>query len=333
MQVQLFSYRFITEQLESPAMKCRILLTDPVHPDAEAAMALLGDVIRLADDSQQTLHDAMVKATYCVVRRTLPVSCMAYATGVRAFIRHGAGVDLIPVVEATAHGIPVLNVPGENTRSVVELVMAQLLAMCRGTPELDQLVRRGAWETPQRYAGRELGGSTVGIVGLGRVGRALASVLTDGFGCRVVGCRRGQESVSGVELCSLASLFAQADHVVICVPLDDSTRSLIGHAEFSQMRPGATLVNVARAGVIQPAALRWALDEGGLAAAALDVFHAEPPPADEPLINHPRVLLTPHVGGLTQQAHRRVGLQVAALISDLERGHRPTNVVNPEVWR
>ncbi|MEZ4416996.1 MAG: phosphoglycerate dehydrogenase [Gemmatimonadota bacterium] len=236
------------------------------------------------------------------------------AKGLRVIGRAGVGVDNIDLGAATERGIPVLNAPAGNTISAAELTMALMLAVARGVPAADQALRAGTWAKTQ---GIELRGRVLGLVGAGRIGGEVAKRAI-AFGMRVrvhdpyLSERRAEEL--GVRLGDLETVLREADVLSLHVPLTDATRGLIGAPELARMKPSAILVNVARGGVVNEAALADALRANRLAGAALDVYETEPLPPDSPLRDTPNLVLTPHLGASTSEAQERVALEIAEAV-------------------
>jgi len=250
----------------------------------------------------------------------------------------GAPVN-VDVETATARGIPVLNTPGRNTISVAELTVAFMLSLARHIPETAAILK-SSQGGPMRMArafvefqGSELFGKTVGLVGLGAVGREVAKRLA-AFGCRVLAydpyVTADQAAGSGVALTRLETLLAESDFVSVHAAVTPETTGLLGAAQFARMKPTAYFVNTARAALTDEEALLQALSDKRIAGAALDVFVKEPPPPDHPLLALPNVLATPHIGGNTSEI---MGHQSAIILGDLLRwldGRRPVHCVNPE---
>jgi D-3-phosphoglycerate dehydrogenase len=242
----------------------------------------------------------------------------------RVVVRAGVGVDNIDVAAATRKGIVVMNTPGGNTISTAEQTIALLLALARHTPAADASIRQGKWER-NRFVGTQLAGKTLGVVGLGRIGREVARRAA-GLDMKVLGfdpfmapdkaAQLGIESVADLD-----QLFPRIDFLTVHTPLTDETRDLIGTRQISLMKPGTRLLNCARGGIINEAALAEGLRSGHLAGAALDVFVNEPPPADHPLLHLAGVVLTPHLGASTVEAQVSVAREAAQLLIDfLTRG-------------
>jgi len=313
----------------------RILLTQAIHPTVQAGLAELGEVRVAADTSPDTLRREASTCSVVVVRAPLPDDIFDAAPRLVGAVRHGAGVDMIPVEAATAHGVLVANVPGANAHTVAEHVLSSLLLLARRRGSVQTRLQAGpeAWAAARALAdtGFELPGRTVGLVGYGYVGQAIAR-LCAGLDMRVLahsrsGPRAGAPAAEHVEL---RALLSRSDFVVLACPLTAQTRGLIGASELAAMRPGASLVNVARGPVVQEAALIDALRSGRLAGAALDVFDVQPLRQDHPYRQMEQVLLTPHVAGITADSMRRMGLGAALAVEHLLRGDVPPNCVNPQ---
>ena len=247
----------------------------------------------------------------------------------RVVANFGVGYDSVDVAEATRRGVVVSNTPDVLTEATAELTIALLLALLRRVCEGDRLVRRrDEWGlAPTFMLGEGLAGKTLGIVGLGRIGREVAT-LAEAFGMRIVHTRGS----GPYEELPLDRLLTKADVVSLHVPLTTETRHLIGVRELALMRPNAVLVNVSRGPVVAEAALVEALAEGRIAGAALDVYEHEPE-VSAGLIELENVVLLPHLGSSTHAAREGMGMLCAeALEAVLLRNELPANAVNPEAW-
>ena len=319
----------------------RVLLTDPLHPDAHARLATWAEVAQLPDglsraQSDAALREAVQQAQGLVVRRLLPADLFDGPNALRCVMRQGVGLDFIPVERATARGIPVGNTPAVNANAVAEYVFAALLAHSRQLAAFDASVRAGDWAARTQAGARtyELRGRTLGLVGYGAIGQRIGAIAAQGFSMSLAVCTGTPSKVpAGIATLAIEALFAASDVVVIACPLTPQTRGLVNAAVLAHARPGAVLVNVGRGPVLREDDLAAALAEGRLAGAVLDVFETQPLPADSALRRHPGVLLTPHLAGLTQEAERAMGLlAVDTLAALLLRGERPPNIVNPDVF-
>jgi glyoxylate reductase len=244
----------------------------------------------------------------------------------RAISNYAVGVDNVDVEAATAHSIPVGNTPGVLTDSTADLSVALMLGIARRIVEGDAYVRAGEWATwePGLLLGHDLHGATVGIIGFGRIGQAVARRL-EGFGCEVLHTSRS----GGVEL---GELLERSDFVSLHCPLTPETRGLIGAEALRRMKRTAYLVNTARGPIVDSDALCSALEEGEIAGAALDVTDPEPLPADHPLVGAPNLIVIPHLGSATHATRERMAdMAVDNLLAGLA-GERMPYCVNPEVY-
>ena len=236
------------------------------------------------------------------------------------------GFDAIDHRAAAELGIPVANAAGYNRDAVADWTVMAILNLTRDGALADRVMREGGWPY-QRIRGRELGALTVGIVGLGNVGNAVAARLR-AFGCRLLFTDVVPRSAPGTRGVTLDELLDEADVVSLHVPLDHDTRHLIGDAQLERMRPGAILVNASRGSVVDEAALVRALDSGRLGGAGLDVFEVEPLAPDSPLRAFPNVFMTPHAAAWTEEAEARLLDVCGANMRRVLDGLEPFNVVN-----
>jgi D-3-phosphoglycerate dehydrogenase/(S)-sulfolactate dehydrogenase len=252
------------------------------------------------------------------------------ATDLRVIARCGVGFDAIDVEAATELGVAILITPDANSESVADFALTLMLACLRQLIPVDRAVRSGRWRS--RGLSADLAGATVGIVGLGRIGRAVARRLR-GFNCRILGvdplvdlaaCRE-----LGVELMTLDEMLPQVDVLTIHAPRLPETSNLIGAPELARMKSTAVLVNTARGGIVDETALLQALDAGTLAGAGLDVYEQEPLPLDHPLILRSDVVLGGHVSAFTRLAMEKTMEMVVAGILDVAAGRVPEGCINP----
>ena len=250
--------------------------------------------------------------------------------GLRVVANFGVGYDSVDIAAATRRGIVVTNTPDVLTEATAELTIALMLALMRRVAEGDRLMRRrDEWAlAPTFMLGEGLAGKTLGIVGLGRIGREVAR-LAEAFGMKVVHTRGS----GPYQELPLERLLAEADVVTVHAPLTEETRHLIGRRELSLMRPAAVLVNVARGPIVDEEALVEALEAGETAGAALDVYEREPE-VNPRLLDLENVVLTPHLGSSTHAAREAMGMLCAdALEAVLIENRLPVNAINPEAWR
>ena len=315
--------------------KPKVLLTNPIHPQLLPLLEAHCDVIVAPDTSPATIAHLITDVEGLIVRAQLAPGVFDNASHLRAVVRHGVGLDMIPVTAATARGIPVANLPGSNTAAVVEYCVAAMLHFRRGLALMDTRLRTESWAAARPLAdqGTELRQSVCGIVGVGAVGAQLAGVAA-GMGMRVIGLTRRPEAIPAhVEAVTKQALFEQADVVVLCCPLNAQTKGFVDAATVARMKPTAILINVSRGPVIDTAAVLAALKSGALGGAALDVHDQQPLTGQEPLFDCPNLLITPHVAGITATSLHGMSHGAVHTMIALLNGDRPVNVVNPEVFR
>ncbi len=315
--------------------KPKVLLTNPIHPQLLPLLEAHCDVIIAPDTSPATIARLIPDVEGLIVRAQLAPDVFDNAAHLRAVVRHGVGLDMIPVTAATARGIPVANLPGSNTTAVVEYCVAVMLHFRRGLARMDSRLRTESWTAARPLAdqGTELRQSVCGIVGLGAVGTQLAAVAA-GLGMRVIGLTPRPDTMPAhVEAVSKQTLFAQADVVVLCCPLNAQTRGLVDAVTVAQMKSTTILINVSRGPVIDTAAVLAALQRGSLGGAALDVHDQQPLTGQEALFDCPNLLVTPHVAGITATSLHGMSHGAVHTLIALLRGDKPANVVNPEVFK
>jgi D-3-phosphoglycerate dehydrogenase / 2-oxoglutarate reductase len=309
----------------------RVLIAEPL---AEAGVELLRahhEVDARAATTREELLSAVAGAEALVVRSATRVDAEVLEAGRRLKVvgRAGIGLDNVDVAAATRLGIMVVNAPQSNVISAAEHTVALILAQARNIPQAHLALREGRWERG-RFQGAELYGKTLGIVGLGRVGALVAQRL-NAFGMHLLAydpyVSRDRAAQMGVELASLADVLARADVVTVHLPKTPETTGLIGQSELAAMKPGARLVNTARGGIVDEAALAKAIDDGHLAGAALDVF-AEEPTTQSPLFDLDGVVVTPHLGASTTEAQDKAGVTIAQQLLLALAGQFVPNAVN-----
>lgn len=272
----------------------------------------------------------------CLLTDRVDAALLAACPRLRAISSVSVGVDHVDLEAATARGVPVGHTPGVLTETTADLAFALLLDAARRVSEGDRFVRAGAWVPervwePDMLLGRDVHGATLGLVGMGAIGQAVARRAA-GFGMRVLAWSRRERPIPGVEWTGLDGLLAASDFVSVHVALTGETRGLLGPAAIARMKPGAVLVNTARGGIVDEIALAAALREGRLAAAGLDVFSREPLDPASPLLALPNVVLTPHIGSASEATRAKM---VALAIRNLEAalaGERMPHCANPAVY-
>ena len=281
-----------------------------------------------------TLADEGRAADIVIVRAPLPPALFDGAPKLRAAIRHGAGLDMIPIEAATRAGVLVANVPGVNARSVAEHVFFVTMALLRRFRMMDRDLRQKGWLAGRDHADKthELQGRTLGIVGAGNVGKTVMAMARAGFGLDVIANSRNPKSLpDDVRFVSVDELVAESDIVVLSCPLTPETAGLISRERIERMRPGAIVVNVSRGAVVDDTGLIAALREGRIAGAALDVFVTQPLPPDHPYFSFDNVIVTPHMAGITEESMMRMGVGAAEEALRVLANRLPVNLRNNEV--
>jgi phosphoglycerate dehydrogenase-like enzyme len=255
----------------------------------------------------------------------------------RAIVKHGAGVDNIPIPFATGRRVMVCNTPGgNNSTAVAEGAVTLMLAVLRRVRAMDAVVREDRWDARWQIRLGDLTSARVGLIGFGRIARATARICGQGFGAEIAACdpmlAPADIAAAGAAAMSLPELLGWSDVISIHVPLIEGTRNLIGASELALMKPGAIIVNTSRGGIIDEPALAAALAAGRLSGAGIDVFEAEPPPPAHPLFALDNVVLSPHVAGVTEASMKAMALHCAEVIETIESGTRPATLLNPETW-
>lgn len=314
-----------------------IVLTEPIAAPGMALLERAGQVHIAHATDVESLRPLLAEAHALVVRSS-PVTAeiMDAAPQLRVIGRHGAGVDTIDLAAAGQRGIAVVNTPGANADSVAEFVILAALALGRRLAQArDQFAAgklSGQGSLPAAVVGAGLQGSmlagrTFGLIGLGAIGTRTAR-LARAFGATVLASDPGvQEAPRGVELTDLATLLRRSAVVSLHVPQTAATTGLINATTIAQMPRGALLVNTARGGVVDEAAVLAALDAGRLGGYAVDVYDPEPPPAQHPLLHHRRVLATPHMAAMTVDALDEMARSVATGVAAVLAGSTPTTLV------
>ncbi len=313
-------------------MTFRILICDPIAEEGVAALRSAGAEVDvrtgLPPEELKNIvdgYDALVVRSETKVTKEI----IAAAGKLQVVGRAGMGVDNIDVAAATERGVVVVNAPTGNTTSAAEHTIGLMLALARNIPEANRTLKAGKWDR-SRFMGIELRGKTLGIIGLGQVGSEVAR-RARGLEMRVIArdpfVPEERARVLGVEMMGLEELLAQSDFVTVHVTLTESSHGLVGEKELRMMKPTVRIINVARGGVIDEAALERALREGWIAGAALDVFEKEPV-TSHPLFKSDRVVVTPHLGASTTEAQERVALDVAEQILAVLKGQPARYAVN-----
>jgi len=309
----------------------RILVVEPLAPQGVELLRGHHEVDERPGLSHEEIAALLPEYDALVVRSQVKVDADLIAAGTRLVVigRAGVGVDNVDLEAATRAGITVVNAPTGNTIAAAEHTLALLYGLARRTAAADASMRRGEWKRSQ-FTGVELRGKTLGIVGLGKIGQAIA-VRARAMEMTVIGSdpfvTAEQATNLGVELVAFEALIERADVITVHVPMTRATRGLINAAAIERMKPGVFLLNVARGGILDEADVAAALQAGRIAGAAIDVFETEPP-VGSPLLDAPNTLLTPHLGASTAEAQVAVAEEVAEQILDVLDGRPARYAVN-----
>ncbi len=326
-----------TEHDANHAGRPRILVADPIAAEGVAILRGIAEVDERHGLNAAQLVEIIGQYDALVVRSETKVTAPVIEAGtrLRVIARAGVGVDNIDVEAASRRGLVVVNSPTGNIAAAAEHTIALLLALARHVAESNSALREGRWERA-RFVGTEIRGKTLGIIGLGKVGTEVARRAGEGgLGMRILAADPYASPETArklnVELVTIDELLPQADFLTVHTSLTSATRGLIGADELARMKSSARVINCARGGVIDEAALLDALNEGRLAGAALDVFSKEPPAESSlprALVEHPLVVATPHLGASTEEAQVNVAVDVAEQIVDVLRGGVARAAVN-----
>ncbi len=314
----------------------KILVCDPVSPKGIALLQQRPEfnvVVLPKRLSEAELLPVVSDVVAMVVRSETKVTSKVIeaAPKLRVVGRAGVGVDNVDVDAATQHGVVVMNTPGGNTISTAELSFAMLLSLARKVPQAHASMASGKWDRKQ-FQGTELAGKTLGVLGLGRIGSEVAKRAV-AFGMRVIAydpfLTEARARSLGIDLAAdLDDVYRVADFITVHMPVTDQTRGMLNAAAFAKMKPKVCIVNCARGEIIVENDLIAALDSGKVAAAALDVFAAEPLPETHPFRKHPGITLTPHLGASTAEAQEKCGIEVAEVIAGYLLTGEVRNAVN-----
>jgi D-3-phosphoglycerate dehydrogenase len=309
----------------------KILVAEPLAPaGVDLLKAQAGWEVIVSNPKEYAAHLADCDAL--LVRSAVKVTkeVLAQAPKLRVIGRAGVGVDNVDLPAATQAGVLVMNTPGGNAVSVAEHTLAFLLSLARSVPQAAASTKAGKWEK-KKYLGHEVRGKTLGVMGLGSIGREVVR-RARAFQMRILACDPYVTSQTAadldVELVDAARLYAESDYVTLHVALTPETRNMISREAIAQMKDGVCLINCARGELVDAAALREAMESGKVAGAALDVFSPEPPAPDSPLLAHERLIATPHIGGSTEEAQEIVGVRIVEQLVEYLANGVAINAVN-----
>ncbi len=312
----------------------KVLVSDPI---SEAGIAHLRAIPGVEVDVKLGLKPDELKAIIgdyvaLAVRSETKVTAeiLAEARQLQIIGRAGVGVDNIDVTEATKRGIVVVNSPEGNTLAAAELAVALLLSLARKIPQADASFRAGKWER-KKFVGTEIYGKTIGVIGLGKIGKAVAQRMKS-FETTVIAYDPFATVESArkidVELVSLEEIYKRSDFITIHVPLNNDTRGMISTPQFAIMKDGVRIINCARGGIVDEQAAADAVKSGKVGGLAFDVFTKEPPEPDNPLLSLPENVITPHLGASTEEAQINVAIDISEQIADVLQGRPARSAVN-----
>ena len=313
-----------------------IVVTGQIFEPGTTLLQETGRVRQLDQPTPEEIHEAVCGADAAIVRiHLLPGETIRAADRLKVIGRFGVGIDNIDVRAATERGIPVVYTPGANAQAVAEHALAMVLCLLKRLSFWHGELLDANWDARWTGHSDDVVGKTIGIVGLGNVGRHMAQ-LAAGVKMRVIGCSLMLTPKAarqfGVELLSMEDTLREADVVSLHVPVTAETRGLIDEDALRLMKPGAYLINTARGGLLDFDAVHEALESGHLAGVGLDVYPSEPPEVSHPLFRHPNFIGSPHCASHTQTTMSNMGHIVAREVSAVLRGERPLFVANPEVF-
>ena len=315
------------------SVKKTVLLTDPIAPEGEAALACAAHVIRAPDTSADTIRRLARAADGIITRSKLPDDLFEAAPSIRAVVVHGTGTDLVPLGAAAGRGVVIANLPGGNAQSVAEYCVMAMLMLARNIVAVVETLKAGTWDSARALGAgtHEIAAMTLGIVGVGEIGRRLAKICRQGFGMRVLGNQRRLDRLPAeAEPAPFNMLLKNSDFVVVTCPLTPQTRHMFNGDTLGLMKPTAWLINVGRGAVVQEQALVAALREKRIAGAMLDVYeHYRLEPGHE-LLGLPNVILTPHFAGMTRESRARMGVAAAEEMLRMLAGEAPRNLVHAD---
>ncbi len=311
----------------------KVFIADDVNEEKLAPLKDAGfNVVKETKLSPEELIERLNDADGVIVRSATKITAdvMDKSEKLRVIGRAGVGVDNIDVSAATERGIVVMNAPDGNTITTAEHTFAILASLARNVPQAHAKLQSGTWDK-KSFVGVELYHKTLGVIGLGRIGKHVARIAK-GYGMKVAAfdpfISQDQAKDLGIELGSLDEVVSRSDFLTIHTPVTDETRGIIGKDAFSKMKKGVRMVNCARGGLVDEDALLAAIEDGTVAGAALDVYSVEPLTADSPLLGHPKIITTPHLGASTKEAQEGVALTVAEQMRDYLLTGELRNAVN-----
>jgi len=319
-------------------MKPLVILAGPIHPDGVKQLEAEARVVVSNEETEAGIIKAAQEASGILFR--LKPDCtrslMAACKQLKVVGRHGAGLDIVDLEAATDLGVAVVHAPGSNSNSVAEHAIMLMLASAKQAVVVDKRTRLADWGKSRTQGLLEMNGRTLGIIGVGNIGRRVAKIA-GAMGMRVIGYdkyvaadevrNRGAEPMP-----DMASVLRQADVVTCHTPLTKETRHMINAEAIALMKPGVIFINTSRGKVQDEEALRVALEGGKIRAAGIDVFEEEPVSSDSRLLQLDNVIVSPHIAGVTEETTRGMAIQVTAEMLRVLRGEKPHVLGNPDLW-
>jgi len=319
-------------------MKPLVILAGPIHPDGVKQLEAEARVVVSNEETEAGIIKAAQEASGILFR--LKPDCtrslMAACKQLKVVGRHGAGLDIVDLDAATDLGVAVVHAPGSNSNSVAEHAIMLMLASAKQAVVVDKRTRLADWGKSRTQGLLEMNGRTLGIIGVGNIGRRVAKIA-GAMGMRVIGYdkyvaadevrNRGAEPMP-----DMASVLRQADVVTCHTPLTKETRHMINAEAIALMKPGVIFINTSRGKVQDEEALRVALEGGKIRAAGIDVFEEEPVSSDSRLLQLDNVIVSPHIAGVTEETTRGMAMQVTAEMLRVLRGEKPHVLGNPDLW-
>jgi glyoxylate reductase len=322
--------------------KAKLFITHPLYPESRTLLQSACDCEFWNKQERPTPQEVLARVKdkeglVCLLTERVGEELIRVAPKLRIVANVAVGYDNVDVPTCTKRGVVVTNTPGVLDETTADFAWALMLAVARRVVEADQYVRAGSWQgwNFDQYCGTDVWGKTLGIIGFGRIGRAMARRAA-GFGMRVIYHSRNRatpevEKELNAEYRDMNTLLSETDFVSLHVPLNSDTRQLLDAAKFFRMKPTAFLINTARGPIVDEAALVHALEAKKIAGAGLDVFEQEP--FIHPGLKRPNVVMAPHLGSASNETRGRMAMVAAQNAVALFQGQRPPNLVNPEVLK
>jgi D-3-phosphoglycerate dehydrogenase len=313
----------------------RVLLVDSIDPSGEALLRAKAELLYCQEASFDGIRRGAAEADAIITRSRLPDDIFEAAPNMRAVTIHGTGTDLVPRAQASERGILIANLPGGNAQSVAEYCVMALLVLARNLVEIHSGIKAKPWDEVRLLGAKshEITSMTVGLVGVGEIGRRIAHICRNGFGMKVLGNRRRMDKADpNAELAELNDLVERSDAIIVTCPLSPETYHLFEAKRISRMKKAAWLINAGRGAVVDEAALIDALREKRIGGAMLDVYEHYRLEPGHPLLALDNAVLTPHLAGMTVESRGRVSVLAAEDTLRMLAGERPRHLVNPEAW-